>query len=433
MEDLPPLAYSNNKKISRGNTPKNGRRKKKTNQVVSVLAEPRRDVEFVEERTVEDEESVVVDVEAVDDDDSDASESVVSEVTQDHPPIIRQKTVTYKNTSSRPSIKHTRSLKKDKKYKNTNNETSCALDINDPEIQKLIKHLNGQGALNKHEVTLSPTAQFTKSAHEMLTERKKIIQELHTPCLDHYCEQLCWFTQFAFTIATFVLLGFYASYDHPAPFVNTFFVQSIAALAYFVKASHAGEVTINGTHIPVVRYVDWITTTPLMLYELCHIAHAETYATTMVIGCDILTLGLGITAAIIDQEKHFVVKYGLFACAMGFYILMVCTLRDDVAGPLYESANNNDDHYVSHDDGTHSNVEATIELFDTLELLTLISWSFYPVAVLLGRAHFGIVTQAAEDGFICILDIISKIGMEGIIIAYAVKHYTGAVDDDGHH
>lgn len=78
-----------------------------------------------------------------------------------------------------------------------------------------------------------------------------------------------------------------------------------------------------------------------------------------------------------------------------------------------------------------SNIEHTVELFDNLEVLTIVSWSFYPVAVLLGRAHFGIITQSVEDGFICILDIISKIGMEGMIIAYAVKHYNPS-DDDGH-
>lgn len=299
---------------------------------------------------------------------------------------------------------------------------------NNTQVQELIKLLQAQGVVNS-----SPHRSGTnvmKNAHEAIKKQRSKVQAWETPCLDYYCEQLCWLTQFIFTIATIVLLGFYASFDHPAPFVNTFFVQAIASIAYFVKASHAGDLVIADTHIPFVRYVDWITTTPLMLYELCHIAHAESHVIVMVLGCDLITLFLGISSAVMDQEKHFGVKYTLFLIAAGFYILMVCTILNDVAQPLYDAADearhddhSHDDHYVSADDHMDSNIEHTVELFDNLEVLTIVSWSFYPIAVLLGRAHFGIITQSVEDGFICILDIISKVGMEGMIIAYAVQHY----------
>jgi bacteriorhodopsin len=307
---------------------------------------------------------------------------------------------------------------------------------NNTQVQELIKLLQAQGVVNS-----SPHRSGTnvmKTAHEAIKKTRSKVQAWETPCLDYYCEQLCWLTQFIFTIATIVLLGFYASFDHPAPFVNTFFVQAIASIAYFVKASHAGDLVIANTHIPFIRYVDWITTTPLMLYELCHIAHAESHVIVMVLGCDLITLFLGISSAVMDQEKHFGVKYTLFLIAAGFYILMVCTLMTDVAQPLYDAAyeanhndHSHDDHYVSADDHMDSNIEHTVELFDNLEVLTIVSWSFYPVAVLLGRAHFGFITQSVEDGFICILDIISKVGMEGMIIAYAVQHYQPS-DDDGH-
>lgn len=292
-----------------------------------------------------------------------------------------------------------------------------------PKIKALILALEQQGMINQHSP--KETVNVLESAHKVIERQRSKIQALNTPCLDYYCEQLCWSTQFAFSISSLVLLILYATHNHPAGFVNTFFVQSIAAVAYFVKASHAGEVVIAGTHIPFVRYVDWITTTPLMLYELCHIAHAPVYAIVMIIGCDLMTLSLGITAAVIDQKKHLKVKYTLFLVAVGFYIMMVCTLIMDVAKPLH-------DKYSSHrllagsddygDDDGHDN-SAVVKLFNDLEVLTIVSWSFYPFAVLLGRAHFGIITQSVEDGFICILDIISKIGMEGIIIAYVVNHH----------
>ena len=299
-----------------------------------------------------------------------------------------------------------------------------------PQIQELIQMLKKEGM-----VTDSPKRSgqaLLKNAHESIKKRREIVQALNTPWLDHLCEQLCWYTQYIFSISTIILLIFYASYDHPAPFVNTFLVQAIASIAYFVKASHVGEMKIGETPIPFVRYVDWITTTPLMLYELCHIAHAQSHAIVMVIGCDLITLSLGISSAIIDQEHYFGVKYTLFTIAAAFYILMVCTLVMDVAHPLYEHVNHeDDDYYVAQDDNSKSNISHTIKLFDNLETLMIVSWSFYPIAVLLGRAHFGIITQSLEDGFICLLDIISKIGMEGMIIVYAIEHYK-ASSDDGH-
>ena len=329
----------------------------------------------------------------------------------------------------------------DEKERQTNNivlpqrqQSISSMDFTDPEIrgsisqnpkvQELIAALKSQGIIQQ-EYPHSKSA--LHSAHELIVKQRSKIQEWKTPCLDHYCEQLCWYTQFAFSIATIVLLIFYATHNHPAAFVNTFFVQSIAAIAYFVKASHAGEVVISGTHIPFVRYVDWITTTPLMLYELCHIAHAETHVIVMVIGCDLITLSLGITSAVMDQEKHLGVKYTLFLIAIAFYIMMVCTLIQDVAQPLYDRRNGDDHHRFL----AKETDDDTIQLFNDLEVLTIVSWSFYPIAVLLGRAHFGLITQSVEDGFICILDIVSKIGMEGLIIAYAVEHYK-EVNDDGH-
>ena len=148
----------------------------------------------------------------------------------------------------------------------------------------------------------------------------------------------------------------------------------------------------------------------------------------MIIGCDLITLSLGITSAVMDQEHHLGVKYTLFLIAVAFYIMMVCTLIQDVAQPLYDRRDGDDHHRLLAED---SDIDDTIQLFNDLEVLTIVSWSFYPIAVLLGRAHFGLITQSVEDGFICILDIISKIGMEGLIIAYAVEHY-GDAADDGH-
>ena len=54
--------------------------------------------------------------------------------------------------------------------------------------------------------------------------------------------------------------------------------------------------------------------------------------------------------------------------------------------------------------------------FSYLKWLTIISWSGYRVLVLLGRAHFGLISKGMEDALLCILDCISKIGMEFFVV-----------------
>ena len=40
--------------------------------------------------------------------------------------------------------------------------------------------------------------------------------------------------------------------------------------------------------VPIIRYIDWVATTPLMLFELCMIGGAEKATTIFIIGCDSL-------------------------------------------------------------------------------------------------------------------------------------------------
>ena len=62
------------------------------------------------------------------------------------------------------------------------------------------------------------------------------------------------------------------------------------------------------------------------------------------------------------------------------------------------------------------------ELFQKLTILTSISWSLYPVVVFLGRAECHIITKEMEEFLLVILDIVSKMGVEALIISHSVTH-----------
>lgn len=118
----------------------------------------------------------------------------------------------------------------------------------------------------------------------------------------------------------------------------------------------------------------------------------------------------------LDQKKHFFFKYALFLIAGAFYVLMMATLHIDVAK------------------GAAHHVSPEIQrMFEDVEILTIVSWSLYPPTVLLGRAHFGVVSDALEDSLICVLDCVSKIAFEGLIIYHVIKIYgdgSSQGDDD---
>jgi bacteriorhodopsin len=210
-----------------------------------------------------------------------------------------------------------------------------------------------------------------------------------------------------------LLLALWARHDgNGDAFVSTMFVTAIACATYFAKTCHMGDFVINGTVVPLPRYIDWITTTPLMLFELCHIAHAPAGTTLMVILCDLMMLGTGIIEAMIPWEKYRGIKQVWFAISCWFFVLMVAVLHFDVAPKAAEQS------------------QVAADLFQKLEVLTVAVWSLYPIVVGVGRANMGLVTKPVEDIALCFLDVVAKIGMEGLIVASCMSGCLA--DSEGH-
>ncbi|CAK0800990.1 unnamed protein product [Prorocentrum cordatum] len=214
-----------------------------------------------------------------------------------------------------------------------------------------------------------------------------------------------------FSVACLVMLCLWARHVNEESFVNTFFVTAIAAMTYFAKSCHMGDMVIKGDLVPIARYVDWITTTPLMLYELCHIAHATTPMIIMVIMSDLLMLATGIIAALMPWKPYKHLKHVWFGFSCFFYIMLLVSLQVDVG---YKAS---------------KQIEVAANLFKQLEMLTIVVWSFYPIIVGIGRAHLGLITKPTEDICLCILDVVAKIGMEGIIVGSC---FNGCVEAGAH-
>ena len=187
---------------------------------------------------------------------------------------------------------------------------------------------------------------------------------------------------------------------------------AIAAGAYYAKGTGYGEVSYKGRKVPLARYIDWITTTPLMLYELCHLGGATFSTTLFILGCDLITLSFGLVSAFLDRKGSSRQMLTWFFSAGFFYVMMMLALHGEVAR------------------GTALNQAQWVQdLFNQLTILTSITWSCYPIVVFLGRAECHLITKEMEEFLLVVLDILSKMGMEALIVVSHVSGHGGSSSD----
>ncbi|CAK9004397.1 unnamed protein product [Durusdinium trenchii] len=260
----------------------------------------------------------------------------------------------------------------------------------DPEMRRIPSKTSTRSMMSKSVSKLSEVVEQRQV--QVLSSQ----EEWWTYEFAHVVAKIVWML---FFLATSLLVFLLVADIHPEAFVITFFVMFIAQLAYFAKVTGYSDVVLGGRTVPIVRYIDWITTTPLMLFELCMIGGAEKHTTILVIGCDLIMHATGIVSAMVVPKEKVKVKYAWFTMSVFCFTLMLLVLHRDVSWGTVNLR--------------PSDVQA---LFDRLEWLTIISWSWYPIVVLLGRAHFGIISKGTEDALLCILDCIAKLGMEGFVV-----------------
>jgi len=222
----------------------------------------------------------------------------------------------------------------------------------------------------------------------------------HNDFGDLMSHRMAWFTFFCFVFATGVLLVLLSFGEETGFCENTLVVVGVAMVAYLFKAFHMAEYTVFGVAIPVVRYVDWILTTPFMLKEVAELGGADWAVATFLIVCDLFMLLFGLVAIFVTKDKKVFCANYCFIASCAFFGCMLIPIHVTIA------------------DGTAMQQPPHVrELFHQLKWLTSISWSFYPLVVYLGRAHINVLSPAQEDIALMAMDVISKIGMEGLIIA----------------
>lgn len=178
----------------------------------------------------------------------------------------------------------------------------------------------------------------------------------------------------------------------------------IAAVAYLVMALGFGNISIAGTEIEIVRYADWLLTTPLMLLYLGLLARADRRILAALVGVDIIVVlgGIGATAT------GGAVGYALFGVGTVAYLVLAWLLARTL--PRRASFDN-------------VRIKGS---FTTLRNLTVVVWSLYPVVWVLSTTGVGLLLPNTEALVLTYLDIVSKVGF----VAIAVRAIA-VVDDSG--
>ena len=163
-------------------------------------------------------------------------------------------------------------------------------------------------------------------------------------------------------------------------------IPGFAGLAYAGMALEIGTVTINGTQLVGLRYIDWLVTTPLLVGFVGYVAGASRRSIAGVMIADALMIVTG-TAAVAATG---VLKWGLFGVSAIFHVSLFAYLFLIFPKTVPETP-------------------GRIGLFSLLKNHIGALWIAYPFVWLMGPEGLGYATLAGVSLTYVFLDVLAKV------------------------
>lgn len=189
-----------------------------------------------------------------------------------------------------------------------------------------------------------------------------------------------WATALALAVITFT--RFMDNYDALLLVVIT----AVAATSYLAMALGTGTVEADGAQVQIARYVDWVITTPLLLYTLVTIlvpALPSSVLLISVIALDIYMIITGLLAALNPDTRW--VWFALSGLAL---TLLAAILY----GPVYR----------------YAKTSKAFRFYQVLSLYLVVLWILYPVVWVLSPVGAGVISYDLENILYLILDLLTK-------------------------
>ncbi|GCF12929.1 sensory rhodopsin-2 [Haloarcula mannanilytica] len=185
-------------------------------------------------------------------------------------------------------------------------------------------------------------------------------------------------------------------------------IPGIAIVAYALMAMGFGSIQTEGHAVYVIRYVDWLLTTPINVLFLALLAGASRQDTVKLVVLQALTIVFGFAGAVTPSP----VSYGLFAVGAALFGGVIYLLYRNVAAAA---------------ESTLSDVE--MSLYRTLRNFVVVLWLVYPVVWLVGAPGLGLMDVETASLVIVYLDVVTKVGF-GLIALLAMMNL-GSVSETG--
>jgi len=170
--------------------------------------------------------------------------------------------------------------------------------------------------------------------------------------------------------------------------VLTMMITGIATCAYLTMYSGAGYSWIQETHGKFdpfywARYVDWLLTTPLMVWDVLALAGAPNDEIIMCVGVDMLMILFGVVGAQTPESQKW------------WFFIVGCLCFCHVVQTLLKYGKSN------------KYGEAARALYNKVAMLTIVLWTLYPVVWVMCEGT-RMVSASLEACLYMIMDVTSK-------------------------
>jgi len=198
--------------------------------------------------------------------------------------------------------------------------------------------------------------------------------------------------------------------------INAGMVNLVASLAYLAMATKHGFTTrCNGRDFYYARYVDWIITTPLMLWDLAIVAGTDSNSRYFLVFLDIFMIVSGLVGSLVEDSGAGLggtnEKWGFFGMSMLAFIPILwylCRMTGKTGQNLTTAFQCG---------GCSNNGDRRERTYQRAMNLTVISWMVYPIIWIVSEGTENLSVNGENIAY-TVLDIIAK-SVFGWVLVYS--------------
>jgi len=206
--------------------------------------------------------------------------------------------------------------------------------------------------------------------------------------------------------------------------INAGMVNMVASLAYLAMATKHGYTTrCNGRDFYYARYVDWIITTPLMLYDLAVLGGSDFNTRLFLCAIDIIMIVSGLIGSLVEDSGAGLgetnEKWAFFGFSMLCFIPVIyflCANSGDGKATLFGDMCNDLLGFCHSNFGSDHRARA----YQRAMNLTVVTWMVYPIIWILSEGTETISVEGENIAY-TVLDILSK-SVFGWILVFTNWH-----------